>query len=133
FLVAEVIVERAFGDAGRVRDAVDRGALVAVTGEAIDGDEHELLSPAAGGLVPSVLGRRRRRRGNRWPSGHTKRLVCSAAECQEARNRPSQQTESSDRPRRPLVIHGARGYGTAPCSSGTGSLKRSGARARSRG
>ena len=36
FLVTEVVVDRALGDAGRARDAVDRGALVAEAREAID-------------------------------------------------------------------------------------------------
>ena len=42
FLVAEVVVERALGDADLARDAVDRGALVAVAREAVDGRRQHL-------------------------------------------------------------------------------------------
>ena len=48
FLVPEVVVERALGDARLARDAVDRGALVAVAGEAVDRRRQHLLARRLG-------------------------------------------------------------------------------------
>src|SRR5438132_1122032 len=54
FLVAEVVVDGALGDAGIARDAVDGRALVAEAREAIDRRRHELLPRRLGPLGPRL-------------------------------------------------------------------------------
>src|SRR5436305_807276 len=66
FLVAEVVVDGALGDAGIARDAGNGGALVAEAREAIDRGGHELLARRLGSLGPRFAAAR-----------HTERSVSS--------------------------------------------------------
>ena len=66
-LVAEVVVDRALGDAGVACDPVDRGALVAEAREAIDGRSHEVLTRRLRPLSTAI----------RPPGRHTERSVSS--------------------------------------------------------
>src|SRR5207253_1987035 len=83
FLVAEVVVDGALGDAGIARDAVDGRALVAEAREAIDRRRHELLPRRLGPLGPRLAAAR-----------HTERSVSSPT------RRRSTATWATSRPRR---------------------------------
>ena len=57
-LVAEVVVDRALGDARVARDAVDRRALVAEAREAVDRGAQERLARRLAPISPTAAARR---------------------------------------------------------------------------